>query len=292
VLPSPPPISVFLSSSSTPTSDHPYFSLSIIYLFNLLPSFQFFKPLELRHKLHLPTYLTCFLLVFVSLQRLFRLFSSPFHRVFCNFWQGVLFQFFRSRSTLLRKQLQDTRLTTEFPSVSGFHRRSFFPQPASAPPRVAHTLQRALCSPPRVYATFALPTSPLDRVRWFWATPANPADERLLLGGACSPRAVMDGSHPAFLWTATVGLIVFVLLFFWAYLLYPSPPVYPCFSVWVLVTQYTCEITFNGDPDFVASVPRVKGPASSEALPPRTYILSLIFGLPIPCCICVFYFFL
>jgi len=87
-----------------------------------------------------------------------------------------------------------------------------------------------------------------------------------------------------------VGLIVFVLLFFWAYLLYPSPHVYPCFSVWVHVTQYTCEITFNGDPDFVASVPRVKGPASSEALPPRTYVLSLIFGLPIPCCICVFYF--
>jgi hypothetical protein len=240
VLPSPPPISVFLSSSSTPTYDHPYFSLSIIYLFNLLHSFQFFKPLEIRHKLHLPTHLTCFLLVFVSLQRLFRLFSSAFHRVFCNFWQGVLFQFFGSRSTLFRQQLQDTRLTTEFTGVSGFHRRSFFPQPTSAPPRVAHTLQRALCSP-------SLPTSPLDRLRCFWATPANPADES-------------------------------------------SPPVYPCFSVWVLVIQYTCEITFNGDPGFVASVPRVKGLASSEALPPRTYVLSLIFGLPIPCCICVFYF--
>jgi hypothetical protein len=44
------------------------------------------------------------------------------------------------------------------------------------------------------------------------------------------------------------------------------------------VTQYTCEITFNGDPGFVASVPQTKGPASLEALPPRTFIHKLNFG--------------
>jgi hypothetical protein len=127
VLPSPPPISVFISSPSIPTYDYPYFSLSIIYLFNLLPSFPFFKPLELRHKLHLPTYLTCFLLVFVSLQRLFMLFSSAFHQVFCNFWQGVSFQFFGSRSTLLRQLLQDTHLTTGFSGVSSSSTAACFP---------------------------------------------------------------------------------------------------------------------------------------------------------------------
>jgi hypothetical protein len=45
-----------------------------------------------------------------------------------------------------------------------------------------------------------------------------------------------------------------------------SPPVYFCFGVRVLVTQYTFQITFNGKPDFVASVPQVIRPASSEAL--------------------------
>jgi len=56
------------------------------------------------------------------------------------------------------------------------------------------------------------------------------------------------------------------------------------------MTQYTYDITFIGDPGFVASVPRVKGPASSKALPPRTFVLSLLFGLPMPCCVCAFYF--
>jgi hypothetical protein len=57
------------------------------------------------------------------------------------------------------------------------------------------------------------------------------------------------------------------------FLLYPSPTVYSCFCGWVIVTQYTCQITFTSNPDFVASVSRVKGPASSKALPLHTFII-------------------
>jgi hypothetical protein len=206
------------------------------------------------------------------------IFSSTFHRVFCNFWQGVSFKIFGSRFTLLQQQLQDTHLTNKFLGVSGFHRRSPFPPPASAPPRVAHTLQRALYSHWRVNAMFSLLAFHLDYHWYFWASSTNPAVERPPLGGACSSCAVMEGSHPAFLWTSAVYFIIFVLLF-------PSPHVHPSYGCdWVLVTQYTFLITFIGDPGFVASVPRVIEPASSKVLPPR----KIVFGLP--CLYCVFSF--
>jgi hypothetical protein len=54
------------------------------------------------------------------------------------------------------------------------------------------------------------------------------------------------------------------------------------------MTQYTCQITFNGDPDFVASVPRVKRHVSSEVLPSRSYVIKFIFELSR--LYCVFYF--
>jgi len=119
--------------------------------------------------------------------------------------------------------------------------------------------------------------------RWFWAKPAFPVAERPPLGGACTSRTVTDGSHCSSSFrTFAVTVCVFISLFFWAYLLYPSPPVYPCFCVWVLVTQYTCDITFIGDPSFVVSVSRANGLASSEALPPRTFIHSSNLGCPSP----------
>jgi hypothetical protein len=82
-------------------------------------------------------------------------------------------------------------------------------------------------------------------------------------------------------------------LFFWAFVLYPSPHVYLyCFGVWVIVTQYTYEITFNGDLSFVVSVLRVKWPASSKVLPPHIFVHSFIFGLCMPSCFYVFSFLL
>jgi hypothetical protein len=125
--------------------------------------------------------------------------SSTFHRVFCNFWQGVSFKFFGSRSTLLQQQLQDTHLTNGFIGVSGFHRLSPFTPLAPASPRVD--------------VMFALSAFHLDRLRCFWALPANLAAERPPLGGACAPRLVVEGSHPSFLWTSAVYFIVFLGLF-------------------------------------------------------------------------------
>jgi hypothetical protein len=98
--------------------------------------------------------------------------------------------------------------------------------------------------------------------RWFKLIPPLPIAERPSLGSAWFSRPSWDGSHTASSSIFAAVVFVFVCLFFWAFLLYPSPPVYPYFGVWVLVTQYTYEITFNGDPSFVASVPRANGPAS------------------------------
>jgi hypothetical protein len=152
-----------------------------------------------------------------------------------------------------------------------------------------HALESSLLSSTRGCAMFVLPAFHLDRLRCFWALPANPATERPPLGGAWTSRAVTDDSHSSSINRTSVvfAVFVFVCLFYWVYLLYLSPPVYHCFSVWVLVTQYTCEITFNGDPDFVALVPQTKESTSSEALPSRTFVPSLYFGLPKPSCVCI-----
>jgi hypothetical protein len=115
---------------------------------------------------------------------------------------------------------------------------------------------------------------------------ALPIVERPPLGGAWFSRASKNGSHPSL----EAAVLVVLFMYFWALLLYLSPLVYPCFCVWVLVTQYTCQITFIGDPGFVASMPQVNGPASSKALPLHNFVLIFIFGLPRP--YSVFYFIL
>jgi hypothetical protein len=79
---------------------------------------------------------------------------------------------------------------------------------------------------------------------------------------------------------------LFVFLDFFVVLLSPY------FGILVIVTQYTYEITFNGDPDFVASVHRVNESASSEALPRVlsfvVYILNcLLYLFFIFCCNCL-----
>jgi hypothetical protein len=49
--------------------------------------------------------------------------------------------------------------------------------------------------------------------------------------------------------------ILFLCVCFWAFLLHLPPLVHHCNGVWVIVTQYTSQITFIGDPRFVAFVP-------------------------------------
>jgi hypothetical protein len=108
-----------------------------------------------------------------------------------------------------------------------------------------------------------------------------PVVERPPLGGAWFSRASRNGSHPTY--TSTVVCeFFFFLMYFWAFWLYPSPHVHPYFYIWILVTQYTYQITFNSDSGFVAFMPQAKGPASSETLSSRSYVLRFIFGLPSP----------
>jgi hypothetical protein len=244
-------------------------------------------------------YLFPALLVLLSTQ------SSPvypasFHRVLCVFLLGFWVDILGFRSTLPGHFSHYTRLTSGFAGVLRVCQRSSCPPPL-------HTCRSVFCthqgSSWRVWNTSPPTASPHRGLRRTSAAPVSPTGERPSSGRAWLSRATRGGSHPPPLRASVVGfLLVFVLLlcfvlgfsivtlFFWDYMLYPSPPVYPCFCVWVLVTQYTCEITFIGDPDFEASVPQAKGPASSEALPPRTFILSFKFGLPNPSCFCSFIF--
>jgi len=176
-----------------------------------------------------------------------------------------------------------------FAGVSGVCRWSSSSRPSPGRWRVLPTRQYSLGFNRRVEIPIAPSSTFRSNPRWFRSIPLFPTAERSSLGSAWLSRASEEGSHPASA-SLVAAVFVFICLLYWAYLLYPSPPVYPCFSVWVLVTQYTCEITFNGDPGFVAFMPRAIGPASSEALPPRTFILRLYFGLPKPYFICVFIF--
>jgi len=61
-------------------------------------------------------------------------------------------------------------------------------------------------------------------------------------------------------------------------LLHLSPPIHPSNGVWVLVTQYTSNITFTSDPSFVVSVPQTIEPASLETLHRVLSFLVLILS--------------
>jgi hypothetical protein len=82
--------------------------------------------------------------------------------------------------------------------------------------------------------------------RWFRKFPPLLIAERPSLGGAWFSRATWEGFHTAYSANIVAAVFVFFCLLYWAYLLYHFFPVYPCFVVWVFVTQYTFEITFNG----------------------------------------------
>jgi len=63
----------------------------------------------------------------------------------------------------------------------------------------------------------------LDSHWCFWALPANPAAERPPLGGACAPRTVREGSHPASIWTSAVFVPAFVISYLFLDLFVISP---------------------------------------------------------------------
>ncbi len=131
----------------------------------------------------------------VTTQRLYMVFSSAPHRVLCNFWKGFMIEIFESRSTLLLRFLHDTLLTNGFSGVPGFHRWSPVLPPPPPPQRVACTLQSVPRSGRRVATPFDPTASHHFGHRWFRAKPVFPVAERPPFGGACSSRAVTDGSH-------------------------------------------------------------------------------------------------
>jgi hypothetical protein len=259
---------------STIPPNHPYFSPSVIH-----PTYlQFFQPPEIRQKLHLPIYHFKSLLVFwfiVSTQRLFLVIPSILHLVLCNFWKGFLIEIFRSRSSLLQF-LQDTLLTNGFLGVPGVHRRSPFFPPPLAHQRVAYTRQRVHRSCGRVKTTSAPTTSQRLGYRWFRVKPTFPDAERSPLGGAWTSRAVRAGSH-FFSINRTSAAYVIVSIFFCLFLgLFVLSPYS---SLLLLCLEPLGSVPtpnhLNWWPRFFTSVSRIFRPASSEALPPRTFIPSL-----------------
>jgi hypothetical protein len=248
-----------------------------------LPSLDRFIPLRAGFAPDLSFPFPAFILLSSNQQACSRL--SPFiHHVF-----GVWSRLFGLRSIHCLPLSLVMLLSTGFAGVSGVCRWSP-PSPLSLGRWcVLPTHQIAL----RFNWRVRLPTAPSSTFRanpwWFQSIPPFPTAKRPSLGGAWFSRASREGSHPASA-NLVAAIFVFVCLLYWIFLLYSSPPVYPCVGVWVLVTQYTCQIIFIGGPAFVASVPRVKGPASLEALLSRTFVYSLNFGLPRPCCIFAFFF--
>jgi hypothetical protein len=174
---------------------HPPFSPSVI----RLPFLRCFKPLEIRHKLHLSLYpFLCFKPLeirrnlhlplypfrffytfrFVTTQHLSLVFPSAPHRVLGKLWNGFRIEIFESRSTLLLRFLLDTLLTNGFSGVPGFHRWSPVPPPPPPPQHVACTLQNVFRSGRRVTTLFAPTASHHFGHWWFRTKPAFPVAER------------------------------------------------------------------------------------------------------------------
>lgn len=173
-----------------------------------------------------------------------------------------------------------------FTGVSRVRRWSSPPPSSPGGQRVLPTRPNALLNIRRVELTLASSSTFRLSLRWLQKIPALPIVEKLPLGGPWFSRASKNDSHPS----SKDAICVVLFMYLWALLLYPSPIVYPCFCVWVLVTQYTCQITFIGDPDFVVSVPWANGSAFSEALLLHNFVFSFIFWLLRPSS--VFYFLL
>jgi hypothetical protein len=188
--------------------------------------------------------------------------SSTFYRVCCNFWDRVLFQFFRSRFVLFPQPLHDTLLTTDFLGVSVIYRQSPFTPPPFPGLCVVHTLQKG----------FLLSSV---RGRHVWPLRFQPRPPPVFHGfaGVSGRREALPSRRVCL--TRRLGQLPFRLLLL------------DFCCVWVLVTQYILQIIFTGDSGFVASVPQVKGLASSKALPLHTFILNFVLGLFSPI---VFYF--
>jgi hypothetical protein len=231
--------------------------------------------------LFLSSHFPVFYLLSSNQQCLFDLSPISHHVLrFCAF--GVWF--FGLGSSHLRHLFQDMLLGNGFTGVSGVRRWSSPPPLSPGGRRVLLTRPNAPLNIRRVELSPTSSSAFRFSPRQLQKISAPPVVERPPLGGAWFSRTSRNDSHLS----SEAVVCVFLFMYFWALLFCSFPLVYPCFCVWVLVTQYTCQIIFIGDPGFVASLPRANGPTSLEALSPRTFILSFIFGLPRPCSVFLF----
>jgi hypothetical protein len=135
----------------------------------------------------------------------------------------------------------------------------------------------------------------VKKLTWLFKQKEKKLFASTLLHFPHQPPMVLDDSAVSHCWGLppwlATAVFVFICLLFWVFFVVFLSSCLPMFWCLVLVIHYTCQITFIGNPDYMASVPRAKRPIYSEALLPRTYILSLNFGLPRPCCFFFFFFF-
>jgi hypothetical protein len=123
-------------------------------------------------------------------------------------------------------------LSNGFAEVSGVCRWSSPSPPPLGRWRVLPTHQKAHGLNRLVELPLALSSTFRTNPPWFRTISPFPTAERLSLSGAWFSRASREGSHPA---TARLAdaVFVFVCLLYWVFLLFSSPPVYPCFCVYL-----------------------------------------------------------
>jgi len=120
--------------------------------------------------------------------------------------------------------------------------------------------------------------------RWIQLTSSFSVDERPLLGGAWISCAVWAGSHSSSfnrIFAVYVTVSVFFCLFLGLFVFSP------CNSLLLLYLEPLGSVPtpnhLNWWPRFLTSVSRIFRPASSEALPPRTFFPSLGINCPALC---------
>jgi len=255
-------------------------------------SLQLFRPLEISHKLQTPIQppmrsiflfsLVLQLSISTTLSQFIFSGDFPSIRVFYQICLGFWFEIFESRSTILSYLQGNTRQPTSFSVVFRLLPCHLRLQRPSTYRRMFYKRQQVDLTCWCVWTTSRL----FLCNSWFSMV------EHLLLAIsavflAYMPQTIRPAIQQLLMFCFCVVYVIvfpvlFFFLYFWVFLLHVSPHVHPYNGVWVLVTQYTSNITFTGDSGFMASVSQTFGPTSSKELPPRTFILHLNFGLSSP----------
>jgi len=235
-------------------------------------------------------FLDLYLLALLSTQ------SSPvylvsFPLVLCVFWMVLLVKILGSRSTLLGLFSYNTCLTSGFAGVLRAHRQSSCSLLLPTSRSVHCTCQRPSW---HVWTTSPPTASPHHGLRRTSATPASPTDERPSSSRTWLSHATRGGSHsPPLIQASVVGYFsVFMLLL--CFVLSFSVVISLCLSSFRCLSSSNSLYIFyylNWWSRFLASVSRITGPVSSEALLQRTFVHSLNFGMP-SLCFCSFSFLL